>query len=164
MKTFEISKREQVECSYKKTQYGFKHTAVLYRDGLAIGTTKSCYYNRTWESFEYESVLSRALCKFSIESKETQNQILKSFREGETQRVNSMFSMIGTIAKLGDMLTDTQKEKNDWKSRILKAGLGDKGLIMPEDWDTLSEKEKESRLNKCIDFCTSNPNSNENNS
>jgi len=48
------------------------------------------------------------------------------------------------------MFGKTQKESNDWKARMLKAGLENKGLIMPEDWDTLSENDKEARLNAVI--------------
>jgi hypothetical protein len=33
---------------------------------------------------------------------------------------------------------------------MIKAGLGNKGLEMPEDWDSLSEEEKERRLNNVI--------------
>ena len=35
------------------------------------------------------------------------------------------------------------------KKRMLKAGLGE-GLDFPEDWNTLSEDEKEIRLNKVV--------------
>jgi hypothetical protein len=42
----------------------------------------------------------------------------------------------------------TQKETNDWKARMLKAGVPE--LSMPDDWEDLSEDEKESRLNKGI--------------
>ena len=37
-----------------------------------------------------------------------------------------------------------------WWNKMLKAGLGNKGLEMPEDWDSLSEDEKERRLNGAI--------------
>jgi len=40
--------------------------------------------------------------------------------------------------------------ENNWKARMLKAGLSNQGLIIPEDWDTLSEDDKEARLNKVI--------------
>jgi hypothetical protein len=33
---------------------------------------------------------------------------------------------------------------------MLKAGLDGSGLIMPKDWDSLSEDEKEARLNGAI--------------
>ena len=54
------------------------------------------------------------------------------------------------VAKLGNILTNNQKEANDWKTRMLKAGLENKGLIMPENWNELSEDEKEKRLNNVI--------------
>jgi len=59
--------------------------------------------------------------------------------------------MIGAIAQMGEVLTSSKKESNDWKERMIKAGLGS-GIDIPEDWDTLSEDEKESRLNKVIEF------------
>ena len=40
---------------------------------------------------------------------------------------------------------------NNWKERILKAGLSD-SLQMPEDWETLSEDEKEKRLNNVLSY------------
>ena len=58
---------------------------------------------------------------------------------------------IAGIAKLGEVLAgDSKKSKNDWKTRILKAGLEGRGLIIPEDWDKLNEAEKEKRLNGAI--------------
>jgi hypothetical protein len=60
--------------------------------------------------------------------------------------------MTGMVAKLGDVFGQTPKEKNDWKARMIKAGLGGQGLEMPEDWNTLSEETKEVRLNKVIGF------------
>jgi len=53
------------------------------------------------------------------------------------------------VASFGDILCDSPKEKNDWKKRMLNAtGL----LDFPEDWDELSEDEKQSRLDKAIAF------------
>lgn len=55
------------------------------------------------------------------------------------------------VAKLGEFFGQTQKEKNDWKARMLKAGLGNSGFEMPADWDELDEETKEARLNAAID-------------
>ena len=53
------------------------------------------------------------------------------------------------VAMFGELLCDNQKEKNDWKKRMLDAtGL----LDFPEDWDELSEEEKQERLDKAIAF------------
>ena len=57
---------------------------------------------------------------------------------------------VGMVAALGEIFGSTKKEKNDWKLRMLKAGLSSKGLSVPEDWDRLSEEDKENRLNGAI--------------
>lgn len=64
---------------------------------------------------------------------------------------DSDLKRIAMVAKLGDIFGRDQKEKNDWKARMLKAGLENRGLIMPDDWDTLSEEDKETRLNGAIE-------------
>lgn len=66
------------------------------------------------------------------------------------ERQDNPFKAVGMVAAFGEIFADTQKDKNDWKLRMIKAGMGE-GLIMPEDWDTLSEDEKETRLNKIIE-------------
>lgn len=55
---------------------------------------------------------------------------------------------VGLIAMMGELFADTQKDKNDWKLRMLKAGIS--GLSIPEDWDTLTEAEKTRRLDAVI--------------
>jgi len=51
------------------------------------------------------------------------------------------------VAMFGELLCDSPKEKNDWKKKMLNAtGM----LDFPEDWDDLSEDEKQSRLDKVI--------------
>lgn len=62
----------------------------------------------------------------------------------------SMLKSVAAIAKLGEIFCNTPKEKNDWQVRMLKAGLENRGLIMPDDWDSLSEEEKTKRLSKAI--------------
>lgn len=68
----------------------------------------------------------------------------------EKEAADSMMRSVGTIAAMGAFFTDNQKDANDWKARMLKAGLQGKGFQMPEDWDTLSEDEKQRRLDGVI--------------
>lgn len=70
----------------------------------------------------------------------------------EKENADSMMRSVGMVAAMGSIFGNTQKESNDWKARMLKAGLT--GLQMPEDWDTLSEDEKEKRLDKVIAFAS----------
>ena len=62
----------------------------------------------------------------------------------------SHLKQVAGIMALGEVFGKTKKQKNDWKTRMLKAGLEGRGLIMPEDWDELSEADKEARLNGAI--------------
>lgn len=75
-------------------------------------------------------------------------------KPSEDGPADSMLKTTGIVAMLGEIFGTTQKEKNDWKARMLKAGLENRGLIMPDDWDTLSEDEKTRRLNKVIEIAT----------
>ena len=67
----------------------------------------------------------------------------------------SNLKTIATVMKLGDIFQSdkaggNQKSRNDWKARMLKAGLEGRGLIMPDDWDTLDEATKEARMDGVI--------------
>lgn len=71
--------------------------------------------------------------------------------EAKAEPAKKEFGLLTGIMKMGEIIhAGDQKGQNDWKARMLRAGLEGKGLIMPEDWDTLSEDEKEKRLNGVI--------------
>jgi len=61
-----------------------------------------------------------------------------------------MLKTVAMVAKMGALFCSTPKETNDWQVRMLKAGLQNRGLIMPDDWNDLSEEEKTKRLNGAI--------------
>jgi len=149
MKTFKINKELEIVCEYKNTRRAFKHEATLLRNGNEIDNTKICYSNRTWESYEYQSVLNKLIDKtteLTDKEKKSSMKFIKNYQEG-----NEDFNTIKTIATLGEIFhKGNQKAINDWKAKMIKAGLGNRGLIMPEDWSTLSEDEKERRLNGAI--------------
>lgn len=63
MKIFNINKHLLVVCEWKKNRSGFKHEATLIRNRYGQVSVKCQYYNRTWESYEYESVLFKLLEK-----------------------------------------------------------------------------------------------------
>ncbi len=153
MKTFKINDKYEILCESLKTRNGFKHEAKLFRTGLS-GTTfciekaKICYYNRTWKCFEFESVIYDLLKKAKIMTIEEQNRYMDLLNKKEFDTINKQFASIGMIAKLGDVLTENKIESNDWKKRMLLAGLPN--LDIPTDWDTLTESEKENRLNNVI--------------
>ena len=61
MRIFNLSKEYNVVCNWQNTRYGFRHLATLHKNGFEVAKAKACYYNRTWERFEYESVLNKII-------------------------------------------------------------------------------------------------------
>jgi len=155
MKTFQINRNIEAVCQSENTRYGFRHLATLLYRGREVGSAKCCYYNRTWERYEFQSVL-KSLAENAKDSLTTRQYnrfkklIEKNFVIDNQKEIDKEFGTISAIASLGEIFGQTQKEKNDWKTRMIKAGLENKGLIIPEDWDSLSEDDKEVRLNKVI--------------
>ena len=87
---------------------------------------------------------------------ETKEQILKDYGKEEKEETSnkqesSHLKTVYATAKMGDIMYQNQKERNDYKYRILKAGLGNRGLFFPDNWNELSENEKEKRLNLALE-------------
>jgi hypothetical protein len=62
MKTFKLNNLYSVSCEFEETKEGFRHTANLLKNGVLIGEeTIVNYLNRTWECFEFETVLKKCI-------------------------------------------------------------------------------------------------------
>lgn len=149
MKIFKINKDIEIVCKSENTRYGFRHLATLFKNGVEETNAKCCYQNRTWESYEFQSVLMNVINK-SISLTDKEKKICSDFANNNKEDL-SEFKTVGMVALLGDVFCDNIKDKNDWKTRMLKAGLESKGLVMPDDWNELDENTKEVRLNKVIE-------------
>jgi len=155
MNVFKINKKIEIECRSERTRNGFRHLATLLINGSESQNGKRCYLNRTWEKYEFQSVLYEVVNKafknkiLSEKDKKTCDAFIKEGKQAR-EEINNQFKTISTVAQLGEIFCDNQKDKNDWKERMLKAGLENKGLIMPDDWETLDEDTKQTRLDKVI--------------
>lgn len=145
---FRVSKDILIKARSVRSGNGTSQQVTLILRGLEREKGTSHYINRPWERYDYETALKNLLAKTTSLNEKEKAQ-LKHFIE-QDQTDWSGFDNTAKIAALGDLFGQNQKEKNDWKARMLKAGLGGMGLQMPEDWDSLSEKEKERRLNLVI--------------
>lgn len=67
----------------------------------------------------------------------------------------SVLKSTAIVAMMGDIFGANMKESNDWKKRMLKAGIGE-GVDIPDDWDQLPEEEKKRRLDGAIGALTEN--------
>lgn len=90
---------------------------------------------------------------------DTSKQMMKDYGELKNKVKSKMnkndngtgfLKTVGTVAMMGDIFAKTPAEKNAWKVRMLKAGLQNRGLDIPEDFDKLSEKERKRRLDGAI--------------
>ena len=61
MRTFVLNAEYTVVCESQNTRTGFRHVAVLLRNGDEMYRTKCTYQNRTWERFTFESVLCKII-------------------------------------------------------------------------------------------------------
>ena len=61
MRIFNLSKEYNIVCNSEGTRNGFRHIAVLHKNGFEIARAKTCYLNRTWECFQFESVLNKII-------------------------------------------------------------------------------------------------------
>lgn len=148
MKTFKITEKMEAVCEYQKTRSGFRHVAVLLINGTETSRTKVCYQNRTWESFEFETVLKKLL-KDVMPEKELRD-FITGLQNDEWKKVDSMFNTVATTAKLGNIIAETQEDRVKWKERMVKAGVP--ALSLPDNWNELSLADKELKLDKVIEF------------
>lgn len=144
-KLFQVTKDMTVVCNSSKTRNGFKHTCTLFMNGQERASAKINYLNRTWERYDFESTLRKLADSLDGDLKGVLIDYVENYQEND-----SMLRSTAMVASMGEIFGQTKKEKNDWKARMLKAGLPE--LDIPDDWDSLSEDEKEKRLNKVIEF------------
>ena len=102
---------EEIEfrCYTTNTRCGFCHTAHLMGWKYDITDTKASYYNRTWERFEYESVLKRAIEKLPKDIQQpVYDQIIDHKAAEEEQKAEDMFN---SFKGLYDGLNEENKER-----------------------------------------------------
>jgi hypothetical protein len=146
--TFKVNDNTEIVCKYSSTRNGFCHRATLFVNEEKKCSAVASYLNRTWESYEYESVLRKLLDKAKITSKEESKALLEAW--GKNPNLNGMGALgaLASVAMMGEVLCDTLKEKNDWKARMLSTKSG---FSFPENWNELSEEEKKRRLDGAIE-------------
>lgn len=96
-------------CHTTNTRTGFCHTAHYTGWDYNLTDTKATYYNRTWERFEYESVLKRAIDKLPEDVRQqVYDQIIDHKAAEEEQKAEEQFQV---FKKLHEGLSDENKER-----------------------------------------------------
>ena len=137
-----------IKCWTTDQRDGFTHYAQIWRDGESISSARVKYYNRTWEAFEYESVINNAIDKAP---KELQAELTAGLT-GKPEQAGSE-QALGAILALGDIVSKSEAERNSWRLRMLLATYGE-ALQVPDDWEKLPEAIKTERLDKIEQIIT----------
>ena len=96
-------------CHTTDTRVGFCHTAHLMGWKYEATDTKASYYNRTWERFEYESVLKRAIEKLPTDVRQqVYDQIIDGKAAEEEKKAEEQFE---AFKSLHDSLSEENKER-----------------------------------------------------
>ena len=102
-------KEIEFRCYTTNTRCGFCHTAHYVGWDYAINDTKVSYYNRTWERFEYESVLKKAIDKLPKEIRQAvYDQIIDGKAAEEEQKAEEM---VESFKALHEGLSEENKER-----------------------------------------------------
>ena len=86
------------DCTFEGTRYGFRHLCILIYSDLddetKDGSThdKCCYYNRTWESYPYRTVMRKTVMRAIDERKQSiRADILKEFNVNTLNNRGELF-------------------------------------------------------------------------
>lgn len=144
-----VNKNIYFECTYHG-RYSQTERADLYIDGELVGHGSYRWENRPWQAFDFDIAMTKALEKASKKISSYRRRTIKKWLDNGGKREMKKYSSVAMVASLSSLLTDNQKEANDWKARMLKAGLPEGALQMPDDWNELDEDEKQRRLDGAI--------------
>ena len=156
MKTYSFGEGYQVNCRSEKTRYGFRHLCELTKDYNVIAKTKACYYNRTWEAYEFQSVIHQAInAAFDNRTRAQQkkgqeiNPLIKQYCDEVDARARGIeakkFDPVKMVCAVGALLTDNPEERANWDKRMLSTIPG---IDFPADFDQLPVEEQQKRLDK----------------
>jgi hypothetical protein len=154
MKCYEFGEGYKVMCRSERTRYGFRHLCELTHNYNVLAKTKACYYNRTWESYEFQSVIHQAISaafdnrtRSQQKKGEAPNPLIKQYCEEIDARARGeetkRFDPVKAICAVGALLTDTPEERAKWDKRMLSTVPG---IDFPDDFDQLPVEEQQKRL------------------
>ena len=141
-KDFVLDDHYTMECTYWETPWSWGHYAILYKDGQAVADEKAIYYNRTWESYTYQSVIHSVLNRAGLKDLKA-----KADEIGDGRVKRDLQSMGSMVALAGLLQPDNESNA---KMGALEAITGG-AVSRPDDWDTLPEEEKSRRLTGALD-------------
>ena len=142
-----VNKNVYFTCSY--TARNRERAELVIKNRIISAGTYS-WINRPWQRFNFDIAMAKAFKMATLSP--YYSRLIKKFLDNggkrEKARIKKEFGSVAMVTKMGDIFCQDKKESNDWKTRMIKAGIP--GLSIPENWAQLSERERERRLNNVI--------------
>ena len=102
-------------CHTEDTKYGFKHICDVFFNGQPVAYATAKYYNRTWESFEYQSVMKKAVDGISNATEDEKKDLKDQIEDGEGIREGCEAKKCNEATKEGNL---TRKERIKFITRL----------------------------------------------
>lgn len=138
------------QCASVSRNSGFAHIVKLYKNGFEIAHTSVQYYNRTWESYKYQTAMSKCvrkemerILKEGLADYKTEHN-LKQMRSNVKEEVTNAIKNSFEYKELEILLnmvnnawygTEAEREEIESLDRLLKlteALFGKDGLMRKE--------------------------------
>jgi len=104
LKTFKIDKEYSIVAYSEGTRSGFRHIASLMRNGQEIDRAKATYLNRTWESYEFQSVNQKLLRQHFDEKKA--NDLIQKMEERKNLYAKGQKDYMKAVVRFEDLNPD----------------------------------------------------------
>ncbi len=86
MTEFKVNNKISIRCITYSTRYSWGHKGTLTLDGEDVLNTKVTYQNRTWESYQFQSLLYHVAYrahKLKLLTKEESDEIVEFAKSGD---------------------------------------------------------------------------------
>jgi hypothetical protein len=143
-KTFELADGYSIDCKSYETRYSWGHIATLLKDEQEIDECKFTYYNRTWESYTFESIIHSLITKHKLP--ESYKTLADEIGKGNTRHE---LKNLGALVAFAGILQTEPDKANEAQIKTLEIATGG-AIERPSDWDTLSEEEKSRRIKEAV--------------
>lgn len=122
------------ECASVSRNHGFAHIVKLYKNGHEIEHASVQYYNRTWESYRYQSAMRKVVSKI----------IDKMLTDGITRyKTEHNLKMMKSSVK--EYVSDTIKNTFEYKEMKILLDMVDKA-----EYGTEAEREELESLDRLV--------------
>lgn len=124
------------------------HDAKAMYCGREVASVRIVYQNRTWEAYTYQSVMQKLIDTLDYHKDvplADRIEASKVIKTGDRRDMKKL-GAIGALAMLGGIIRGAKT-----KAKIIGSIPG---IIMPDDFDELSESEQSRRLDGAINILT----------